>query len=102
MSKIVINNTESAIFADGKLLIPGTNVLDSFDTEKGDVKAFIENGNLDVKDSDKMDDKAKEKAVENITSRETLDKVEKTFPKLDTKKAKAKLDKFDEQLKKQS
>lgn len=99
---IVINNTERAIFADGKMLIPGTNVLDSFDTEKGDVKAFVANGELNVKESDKMDDKAKEEAVENITSRETLEKVEKTFPKLDTSKAKKKLDKFDELLKKQN
>lgn len=100
--KIVINNTERAIFADGKLLIPGTNVVDSFDAEKGDVKSFIENGEIEVNDSEKMDAKAQEKAVENITSRDTLEKVEKTFPKLDTKKAKNKLDKFDEQLKKQS
>ncbi|MBO7412847.1 MAG: hypothetical protein J6U20_04195 [Fibrobacter sp.] len=100
--KIIINNTERAIFADGKLLIPGTNVLEAFDAEQGDVKSFIENGELEVKDADKMDDKAKEKAVENVTNRETLEKVEKTFPKLDTSKAKKKLDNFDEQLKKQA
>lgn len=102
MATIVINNTESAIFADGKLLIPGTNVLDSFDANKGDVKAFIENGDIKVGDSEKMNDKDKAEAVENITNRENLEKVEKTFPKLDTKKAKQKLDKFDEQLKKQA
>lgn len=100
--KIVINNTESAIFADGKLLIPGTNVLPSFNEEDGSVKSFVKNGDLEVKDSEKMDDKDKAKAVEEITNRDTLEKVEKTFPKLDTSKAKKKLDKLDEQLKKQS
>ena len=99
-NKIVINNTTSAIFADGKLLIPGTNVLDSFNTEKSDVKAFIENGDLEVNDQSKMDDKAKDKAVSNITNRETLEKIETAFPKLDTSKAKKKLDAFDEALKK--
>lgn len=99
---IVINNTERAIFADGQMLIPGTNVLDSFDTEKGDVKAFVANSEITVKDSEKMTNEEKDKAVEEITNRETLEKVEKTFPKLDTSKAKKKLDKFDEQLKKQN
>lgn len=99
-NKIVINNTESAIFADGKLLIPGTNVLDSFDTEKSDAKAFIENGDLEVNEPAKMDEKSKEKAVSNITSRETLEKIEKALPKVDTSKAKKKLDAFEDALKK--
>lgn len=99
-NKIVINNTTSAIFADGKLLIPGTNVLDSFDTEKSDVKAFIENGDLEVNYQAKMDDKAKNKAVSNITNRETLEKFEKAFPNVDSSKAKKKLDAFEDALKK--
>ena len=102
MATIVINNTEHSIYADGKFLIPGTNVLESFDSKKSDAEAFIKNKEITVKDSEKMTKEEKGKAVEEITNRETLEKVEKTFPDLDTSKAKKRLDKFDDQLKKQA
>lgn len=99
--KIVINNTESSIFADGKLLIPGTNVLESFDEKQADAAAFVSNGSLEIKEPEKMTDKDKEKAVNEITNRDNLEKLEKALPKVDTSKAKKKLDNFDQQLKKQ-
>ena len=33
--KVIINNTEAAIFTCGKLLIPGTNVLDDKEFDEG-------------------------------------------------------------------
>lgn len=101
--KVVINNTESAIFAGGKLLIPGTNVVDdkSFDADKDDAKAFIKDGLLSVKDSGKMTEEDKKKAVENITTKENLEALEKSVKGVDTSKAKKILDDFDNQLKKQ-
>ena len=33
--KVIINNTEAAIYACGKLLIPGTNVLDDKEFDEG-------------------------------------------------------------------
>lgn len=100
--KVVINNTTAAIYASGKLLIPGTNVLEDneFDAEKADAKAFIEGGELSVKDSDKMTDADKKKAVENVTNRETVKSLKKAVKGIDTKAAEEMLDKFEEQLKK--
>lgn len=101
--KIVINNTEAAIFAGGKLLIPGTNVITdgSFNDKKDDVKAFVDNGDLSIQDSDKMTEADKKKAVDNITTQENLDALEKGVKGVDTSKAKKKLDDFEKQLKKQ-
>lgn len=100
MAKIVINNTKSAIYVNKTLLIPGTNVVDSFDENDNSVKGFIGNGDLSVKDSEKMNEADKKEAVENITDRGNLEKLGKSVKGVDTKKAKEKLDKFDEQLKK--
>ena len=99
--KVIINNTKHAVYASGKLLIPGTNVVDGkeFDEEKSDVKSLIANGDIEVNSSDKMDDKAKKKAVSEITSQEALKKLSETFPKLDVSSAKEKLEEFDKQLK---
>lgn len=101
--KIVLNNTEAAIFAGGKLLIPGTNSISdgSFDEKKGDVKDFVSNGDLTIYDSEKMTDADKKKAVDNITTQENLEALEKGVKGVDTSKAKKKLDDFEKQLKKQ-
>ena len=98
--KIVINNTDHAIYADGKLLIPGTNVLDKIGSDKPDVKAFVKNGDLDIKDSDKLDDSDKVKAVNNVTNHDTLDKLKDAVPGIDVSKAEKTLKKFDDQIKK--
>lgn len=102
--KIVINNTRAAIYVCGKLLIPGTNVLEDkdFDAEKDDAKAFISGGELTVKDADKMSDADKKKAVENVTSRDAVKGLKKAVKGIDTTPAEKELDKFDEQLKKGS
>lgn len=102
--KIVINNTVAAIYCCGKLLIPGTNVLEDkdFDAEKDDAKVFISGGELTVKDADKMNDDDKKKAVENVTSREAVKGLKKAVKGINTETAEKKLDKFDEQLKKGS
>lgn len=100
--KIVINNTEAAIFAGGKLLIPGTNVIsEGFNEKQDDVKAFVSNGDLTIRDPEKMTDADKKKAVDNITTQENLEALEKGVKGVDTSKAKKKLDDFDKQLKKQ-
>lgn len=100
--KIVINNTEAAIFAGGKLLIPGTNVInEGFNEKKDDVKDFVSNGDLTIQDPEKMTDADKKKAVDNITTQENLEALEKGVKGVDTSKAKKKLDDFDKQLKKQ-
>ena len=101
--KIVINNTEASIFAGGKLLIPGTNVIadGSFNDKKDDVKAFVDGGELTIQDPEKMTDADKKKAVDNITTKENLEALEKGVKGVDTSKAKKKLDDFDKQLKKQ-
>lgn len=100
--KVVINHTESAIFACGMLLIPGTNVVedDKFDETKSDAKPFIDGGQLSVKDTAKMTDKDKAEAVDNVTNRKNLEALEKNVKGVDTSKAKKKLDLLDEQLKK--
>lgn len=100
--KIVINNTTAAIYACGKLLVPGTNVLEDkeFDAEKDDAKAFISGGELTVKDPDKMTDADKKNAVENVTTRDAAKGLKKAVKGIDTTAAEKKLDKFDEQLKK--
>lgn len=98
--KIVINNTDHAIYADGKLLIPGTNVLDKIGSDKPDVKAFVKNGDLEIKDSDKLSDADKAKAVDNVTSHDTLDKLKDAVPGIDASKAEKTLKKFDDQIKK--
>ena len=102
--KVVINTTTAAIYACGKLLIPGTNVLDDkeFDADKADAKSFIESGALTVKDPEKMTEADKKKAVENVTTREAVKGLKKAVKGIDTKPAEEKLDKFDEQLKKGS
>lgn len=104
MKKVVINNTVAAIYAGGKLLIPGTNVVDDkeFNAEKDDVKSFIKGDSLSVKDSDKMTDADKKKAVENLTSREAVKDLKEAVKGVDTKPAEEKLDQLDEQLKKGS
>lgn len=102
MAKIVINNTKAAIYAGGKLLVPGTSVIDDkdFDETKSDVKPFIDGGSLTVKASDKMTDADKKAAVENVTTREAVKGLKKAVKDINTKPAEEKLDKFDEQLKK--
>ena len=99
--KVIINNTKHAVYASGKLLIPGTNVVEDkeFDDEKSDVKSLIANGDIEVYSSDKMDDKAKKKAVSEITSPDALKKLSETFPKLDVSSAKERLEEFDKQVK---
>lgn len=102
--KVIINNTEAAIYTCGKLLIPGTNVLDDkeFDEGKDDAKAFVSSGELTVKDADKMSDADKKKAVDNITTHKAAKDLKKAVKGVDTSEAEKKLDKFDEQLKKNS
>lgn len=99
--KVIINTTKHAVYASGKLLIPGTNVVDDkeFDEGKSDVKSLIANGDIEVNSSDKMDDKAKKKAVSEITSQDALKKLSETFPKLDVSSAKEKLEEFEKQVK---
>ena len=48
-----------------------------------------------------MTDADKKKAVDNITTQENLEALEKGVKGVDTSKAKKKLDDFDKQLKKQ-
>lgn len=100
--KVVINNTTAAIYVCGKLLVPGTNVLEDkeFDAEKDDAKSFIKGGELSVKEADKMTEDDKKKAVENVTTREAVKGLKKAVKGIDTAPAEQKLDKFDEQLKK--
>lgn len=98
--KIVINNTEQAIYADGKLLIPGTNVLDKIGSDKSDVKAFIKNGDIEIKDSEKLSEADKAKAVDNVTSHDALDKLKNAVPGIDASKAEKTLKKFEDQIKK--
>lgn len=102
--KVVINKTTAAIYACGKLLIPGTSVLEDkeFDAEKDDAKSFIKHGDLTVKDAEKMTEADKKEAVKNVTTREAVNGLQKAVKGIDTKPAEEKLDKFDEQLKKGS
>ena len=71
--KIVINNTEHAIYADGKLLIPGTNVLDKIGSDKSDVKAFIKNGDIEIKDSEKLSEADKAAIAQRMTDGASLE-----------------------------
>lgn len=98
--KVIINSTDHAIFANKVLLIPGTNLLDSFDAESSEAKAFIGNGDLTVKDSDKMTASDKKDAVKNATTRDAVKGLKKIFKDIDTSEADEKLNKFEEQLKK--
>ena len=63
------------------------------------MKSLIANGDIDVNSSDKMDDKAKKKAVSEITSPDVLKKLSETFPKLDVSSAKERLEEFEKQVK---
>ena len=75
--KIVINKTRAAIYAGGKLLIPGTNVLedDGIDENKDDMKSFIEGGSVVVKDTKNLTAEDKKDAVGNINDRGNLKKL---------------------------
>ncbi len=98
--KVVINKTEHAIYADGTLLVPGTNLVDKFDESDAAAKSFIEGDQISVGDSSKMDDKAKKEAVKNANTRDVVKGLKKTFKGIDTTEADEKLDKFEDQLKK--
>jgi len=100
--KIVINKTRAAIYAGGKLLIPGTNVLedDAFDEGKDDVKSFIDGGSVVVKEAKNLTAEDKKKAVGNINDRGNLKKLKEAVKGIDTAAAEQKLSKFDDMLKK--
>lgn len=100
--KIVINKTRAAIYAGGKLLIPGTNVLedDGIDENKDDMKSFIEGVSVVVKDAKNMTAEDKKDAVGNINDRGNLKKLKEAVKGIDTAPAEQKLSKFDDMLKK--
>ena len=101
MSKILINKTESAIYACGKLLIPGTNVVEEdIDVEASDLKPFIDGGSIAVKDPEKVSEADKKEIVDNITNRATVKSVKKAVKNINTEAAEKKIDAFEEQLKK--
>lgn len=97
--KIVINKKKHCIFANKQFLVPGTNVLESFNSEANDVKMLLSAGEIEVKDSENMDEKAQEEAVAKTNTQEILEKVGKTFKKVDTAKRKKELDDYDKKNK---
>lgn len=100
--KIVNNKTMHGVFCNGIMLVPGTNCIDDFDASTTDAKFFTEDGTIEIKDSDKMDDKEQAEAVKNANTHATLDTLQKTFKKVDTSKQKKKLDDFENAVKKAS
>lgn len=97
MKTIVINKSTHGIFACGKLLVPGTNCVEGIDVEASDIQSFVEQGELEIKDLKKMDDKEKAEVVEKTNTQATLEELEKidAFNGVDTKKRKGKLDDYD-------
>lgn len=93
--KIVHNKTLHCIFANGILLIPGTNCLESFDENTDAAKHFIDIEEITVKDSEKMSEKEQQKAVDNATTHANLETLRKTFKKVDTSKRKKTLTDYD-------
>lgn len=97
--QIVINKTKHGIYVNGGILVPGTNTLDEFDGEAAQAKFFVEAGEIEIKDSSKMTEKEQQEAVDKATTKNTLEKLEKTFKKVDTSKRKKTLDDFDKAVK---
>lgn len=98
--KIVTNKTKHGVFCNGVMLVPGTNCIDKFDEASFDAKTCIEDGYIDVKDSEKMTEAEQKQAVSNANTHATLETLQKTFKKVDTSSQKKKLDDFDKAIKK--
>ena len=97
--KIVNNKTKHGIYVNGLMLVPGTNPIDTFDETTSQVKAFVDDGSLEIKEADKMTEKEQQDAVNNANTKASLEKLAKTFKKVDTSKQKKKLDDFDTAVK---
>ncbi|MCF0223835.1 MAG: hypothetical protein HUK20_06165 [Fibrobacter sp.] len=97
MKTIVINKSTHGIYANGHLLVPGTNCIEGLDSEASDIKSFVEQGELEIKDVSKLDDKAKAEIVEKTNTQTILEELGKmdAFKNVDTKKRKGKLDDYD-------
>lgn len=101
--KIVFNNTLSILNYNDEKIMPGSNVVESFDESHPIIGLYINSGDLEVFDSSKMTLKEKNKALIEATSISTIDKLKSLFKELKTEEQKKKINdfskKFNESLK---
>lgn len=101
--KIVFNNTLSILNYNKEKIMPGSNVVESFDENHPIIRLYINSNDLEVFDSSKMTLKEKNKALIEATSISTIDKLKSLFKELNPEEQKKKINdfskKFNESLK---
>lgn len=73
--KIVINNENRLLFCNGAMIKPGTNAFDEFEVTKT-VKSWIDEGMLEVHDSEEMDDSDIRNAIKKSNSQDVVKELE--------------------------
>ena len=73
--KIVINNENRLLFCNGAMIKPGTNTFDEFEVTKT-VKSWIDEGMLEVHDSEEMDDSDIRNAIRKSNSQDVVKELE--------------------------
>lgn len=75
--KILINKTKRLLFVGKLMLKPGTNIVDEFDAEDKNVKAWVKAKMLSVKDPSKMDEEAIEEAISTAYDNDVVAELKK-------------------------
>lgn len=97
--KIVFNNTLSILNYEGNQILPGSNVVESFNEKHPIIGLYINSGEIEVIDSEKATEREKKKALNEANSIKTVKALKALYPKIDVSKQEQKIESFGKAVK---
>lgn len=92
--KIVFNNSLSILNYEGVQILPGSNIVESFNEKHPIIGLYINSGELEVIDSEKATEREKKRALNEANSIKTLRALKALYPKLDVSRQEQRIESF--------
>lgn len=92
--KIVFNNSLSILNYEGNQILPGSNVVESFNEKHPIIDLYINSGEIESIDSEKATEREKKRALNEANSIKTVKALKSLYPKIDVSKREQKIESF--------